>query len=250
MSADHLYFKFKPINKYLIESLVKPSVYFPAPDKLNDPFDCRLDIRESFKRAAEVQGGNLQESLGGHSGLREELESILKSIEGKFQTFGVCSFSLLELERSFDEPLLWSHYADSHKGVCLLYRFPETFLNDQKKIFGVDKVQYGTDVLKDWLVKSDVHPDKVGNFVNGLVKTCLTAKNKPWEYEKEVRIIRITHGALDIHSGFLEQVCFGLQTPQADRGLVMKLAREFSGCEKFCQVVHANTDFGIAVKEL
>jgi hypothetical protein len=43
------------------------------------------------------------------------------------QKVGVCSFSL-----SLDKPLctsaLWSHYADGHRGVCLLYRFPESFL--------------------------------------------------------------------------------------------------------------------------
>lgn len=244
MSDDYLYFKFKPVNKYLIESLVKPSLYFPAPNKLNDPFDCRLDIRKSFQRAAEVATGIRQESL------KAALDSgsVLEMFAGQFQEIGVCSFSLLQ--GSFDEPLLWSHYADSHKGVCLLYRFPEAFLDDPKKIIGVDTVQYGTNVLTDWLVNSEVPPSEGDDFVTGLVRTYLTAKNKPWEYEKEARIIRPTHGALDIPRAFLEQVCFGLQTPQADRDLVMKLAKEHSGCERFCQAVPADTDFGIAVTEI
>lgn len=245
MSDDYLYFKFKPVNKYLIESLVRPSIYFPAPDKLNDPFDCSLDIRKSFRYAAEVSTGNRRKSL--EAALASGV--LLELFAGQFQEIGVCSFSLL-LEGSFDEPLLWSHYADSHKGVCLLYRFPEAFLDDPKKIIGVDTVQYGINVLTDWLVNSVIQPNEGDDFVIGLVKAYLTAKNKPWEYEKEARIIRTTHGALDIPRGFLEQVCFGLRTPQADRDLVMKLAREYSGCEKFCQAVHANTDFGIAVKEL
>ncbi|VVC82429.1 DUF2971 domain-containing protein [Sideroxydans sp. CL21] len=244
MSDDYLYFKFKPVNKYLIESLVKPSLYFPTPDKVNDPFDCRLDIRKSFQRAAEVATGMRRNSLLAalNSGI------LLEMFSGQFHEIGVCSFSLLE--GSFDEPLLWSHYADSHKGVCLLYRFPEAFLDDPKKIIGVDRVQYGTNVLTDWLVNSDVQPSEGDDFVTGLIRTYLTSKNKPWEYEKEARIIRPTHGALDIPHGFLEQVCFGLQTPKEDIDLVTKLAREHSGCKRFVRAVPGDTDFGITVMEL
>lgn len=243
MSDDYLYFKFKPVNKYLIESLEKSSLYFPKPDEINDPFDCRLDVRKSFERAVAVTAGERRSSL------EEALKhgALLEKFAAQFNTFGICSFSLLE--GSFDEPVLWSHYADSHKGVCLLYRFPEAFLDDPAKIIGVDKVQYGRNVLTDWLVNSPVQPSEEG-FVVELTKTFLTAKNKPWEYEKEARIIRPTHGVLGIPRGFLEQVCFGLRTPQADRDFVMKLAREHCGCERFCQAVPGDTDFGIVVMEL
>ena len=49
-NEDFLCFKFRAINKHLIESLVNPSLYFARPDTLNDPFDCRLDLRGTFKR--------------------------------------------------------------------------------------------------------------------------------------------------------------------------------------------------------
>lgn len=242
MSNDFLLFKFKPINQHLIESLLKPSLYFPTPDKVNDPFDCRLDIRKSFQRASAIATGDRKNAL--IAALQHG--DLLEKFAAQFHKVGVCSFSLLE--GSFDEPLLWSHYANEHKGVCLLYRFPEQFLNDPKKIIGVDKVRYGKNILTDWLATAPIQSSD--EFVIELTKMYLTAKNKPWEYEKETRIIRPTHGLLDMPRGFLEQVCFGLRTPQADIDYVVKLAREHAGCKRFVQAVPDDTDFGITVKEL
>lgn len=243
MSADFRFFKFKPINKFLIESLVNPSLYFPKPDLLNDPFDCQLDLRKSFCRAIEKS-----------EGIRKtELQTVLNSnnfiehFSQKTKSIGVCSFSLLQ--GSFDEPLLWSHYADDHKGVSLLYRFTENFLINPEEIIGVDEVQYEDDVLTNWLITTPIQPREYKFFIE-LVKVFLTVKNPAWKYEKEVRIIRPTDGSWGIPHGCLEQICFGLRTPLSDIELVSKLAKEYSGCTNFFQVVHADTDFGLSVVEL
>ncbi|HCI13143.1 MAG: hypothetical protein A2063_02830 [Gallionellales bacterium GWA2_60_142] len=243
MGEDFLYFKFKPINKYLIDSLVTPSLYFPKPDLLNDPFDCQLDVRKAFARAAEVVQGKRKNAF--QAALKSN--DIFENYSKQFQNLGVCSFSLLA--NSFDEPLLWSHYADAHKGVSLLYRFTEAYLNNPKEILGVDTVKYDPNILTNWLINSPFQPDD-SKFVEELTKVFLTAKSDAWQHEKEARIIRTTNGTLNIPHGCLEQICFGLRTPQPDIELVSKLAREYSGCTKFCKIVHADTDFGITAIEL
>lgn len=243
MDGIYHYFKFRPINKYFIESLVRPSLYFAKPDSLNDPFDCRLDIRKSFERAVTIAQGKRKHSL--QAALRNK--ELLENFTRQFKDFGVCSFSLLR--GSFDVPLLWSHYADGHKGVCLLYRFTEEFLDNPKEIIGVDKVKYGNNILTNWLIDSHIEPDENG-FVIELIKFLLTAKSEDWKYENEARIIRSTHGNFDIPRGCLEQVCFGLRTLPADVDLVIKLAKEYCGCNSFHRITHADTDFGITTIEL
>ncbi len=238
MSTDYLFFKFRPINKFLIESLVSPSVYFSNPSNLNDPFDCQLDIRKSFSRAVEKAQGNRKKAL--HSILNTD--GALNRFSEHFKSIGVCSFS--RLENSFDEPLLWSHYADGHKGVCLLYRFTEDFLNNPEEIIGVSEVKYGVDILTDWLANSEILPNQ--DFVTELIKVILTAKSTAWRNEKEVRIIRPSSGNFTIPHGCLEQICFGLRTPTSDIELVKKLAEEYSGCSRFYKIEHADTDFGIS----
>lgn len=243
MSNDYLYFKFRAINKHLVESLVRPSLYFSKPAALNDPFDCQLDVRKAFERAADSAERERKHAL------LAALESghVLNSFEKHFADIGVCSFSLGGL----DDPLLWAHYGDEHKGVCLLYRFPESFLLDpQQEIIGVDKVKYGSDVLTNWLTDSSLRPADGLDFMVQLTQLYLTAKHDAWGYEKEARIIRSAHGVLDIPRGYLEQVCFGLRTPQADIDLITTLASEHSGCQRFCRIVRAGSDFGIVAQEM
>lgn len=245
LNLDFRYFKYRAINKHLIESLVSSRLYFPTRDKLNDPLDCRLDLRESIARAAKSATGKrriwLQSALD-HG--REFIENWEKS----FENFGICSFSL-DLDTPPSASVLWSHYADEHRGVCLLYRFPESFLNDKRNTFGVDKVRYDDDALTDWLRHEA--PMELKQFVIELAKIYLTAKSPAWKYENEARIIRQEHGFLDIPVGFLAQVCFGLRTPPADIALVQELARDHSGCEMFCRIIRdKTTDFGIKAVEM
>ncbi len=241
---DYLYFKFRSINKHLIESLVNSSLYFARPDELNDPFDCRPDLRKSLLRAASLATGRQKSFL--QSALNDG-QKFIESWKARFESFGICSFSL-ELAKQ-ESTLMWAHYADRHKGVCLLYRFTESFLIDRKNnIFGVDTVQYIDDPFTNWL--RDKAPQEMRAFIEGLVRISLTAKSPPWIYEHEARIIRGQHGLLNIPSRSLEQICFGLDTPESDIDLVAKLASEHCGCKSFCRIIREDSDFGIAAKEI
>lgn len=239
---DYRYFKFRSINKHLIESLVNSSLYFAKPDMLNDPFDCKLDLAKSFSRAASSATGERKDFL------ETVLEKTPFAEDWKmlFDNVGICSFSLDSLD--LNETLMWSHYADKHKGLCLSYRFPESFfLDPQNKVFVWGKVKYTDDALTDWL-KTDA-PLEFDNL-NPLIEIYLTAKSPAWKYEGEARIIREEHGPLIIPFGYLEQICFGLHTPKADIDLVTKLASEYCGCNKFCRMVRSESDFGITAVEM
>jgi hypothetical protein len=56
MNSLYKYFKFTNINKNTIESLLKGTIYFCIPEKLNDPFDCNLDIEKAIKNSAHTLG--------------------------------------------------------------------------------------------------------------------------------------------------------------------------------------------------
>jgi hypothetical protein len=71
------------------------------------------------------------------------------------------------------------------------------------------------------------------------------------EGECEARMIMHEYGLLKIPKGYLERICFGLHTLPNDIELVKKLASEFSGCEKFLQIIRDNdSDFGIKAVEI
>jgi hypothetical protein len=227
------------INKHMIESLVRPSFYFSRPIDLNDPFDCRINLDHWLKKAASSATGRTQLNL----------KSIMdnpgfQAWEQKFNGVGVCSFSLDSMET-----LLWSHYADQHRGACPLYRIPEPFLLDRKnKIIGVETVTYGDERMTRCL--TNVAETTPYNFIDELIKAYLTTKSPSWRYEKEARIVREEPGLLDIPGGFLEQVCFGLHTESADISLVTKLAGAYCGCARFRQMVRDGSNFGFTMNEL
>lgn len=52
--TDYKLYKFSAINKNLIDSLVKGYLFFANPEKLNDPFDCRIDIRKAMNNAMKL----------------------------------------------------------------------------------------------------------------------------------------------------------------------------------------------------
>ena len=108
-------------------------------------------------------------------------------------------------------------------------------------LFGLDKVNYDADTLMKFLKNA---PMEMFRFFEELMKIYLMTKSPAWGYEQEVRIIRGKHGVLDIPSEFMEQVCFGLRTPPAEVDLIMKLAKKYCGCKKFCRMERDGSDFG------
>lgn len=91
--SSYVLFKFRDVNKYLIDSLVKGYLYFAHPDRLNDPFDCQVDIKRSSHNAMSKLSGNKKANLAKLAGLERYFDQIQKDT-GKA---GICSFSL-ELE--------------------------------------------------------------------------------------------------------------------------------------------------------
>ena len=116
---EHLYFKYRDINKYSLDSLVKGSLYFASPEALNDPFDCKLDIQKSLLLAIKKLNSEQNRKLVDLVKDEQFYEKIQKAIS----RIGVCSFSL-----DTKNVLMWSHYSNNHKGMTILYRFPEEYL--------------------------------------------------------------------------------------------------------------------------
>jgi len=72
---------------------------------------------------------------------------------------GVCAFSLTQENR-----LMWSHYADDHRGICLTYAIPRSFIdNNIDKIMGITNVDYDS-TLSDWFLNEVPKLAKFNSF--------------------------------------------------------------------------------------
>ena len=112
-------FKFRPVNKYTLDSLIKKQLYFSSPAELNDPHDCQVDIEQSIRSALGEATGKQRANLE----LLLRQKDTLASLRSNLDCSGVCSFSNKLLN-----PVMWSHYADGHRGIGLYYKIPEDFL--------------------------------------------------------------------------------------------------------------------------
>jgi hypothetical protein len=242
MPDEHYLFKFRSINKYFLDSIVRPALYFSKPKGFNDPFDCNINLRRIIARAAKA-AINPQRVQN----LRRILETSAPDDWAKIvEKVGVCSFSVSAMHI-----LMWSHYADHHKGVCLTYQVPDSFYIEDiatTHLLGRESAHYGPADLIQHFATGDLSNRQ--EFLNRLIELYVTTKHRCWRYEDEVRIVRGEDGALDIPAGFVRQICFGLETLASDIDLVTTLAKAYLPQVTFTRMVRTSGEFGVRMKLL
>ena len=235
-------FKYRQISPYLKKELEDSTIYFALPEKLNDPFDCQVNIEKCLYGAIKESKGRAKKYLEALT----RIPNFSENLQNALSNVGICSFT-----KTLENPLMWAHYADNHRGVCLLYKFPETFFADERnKMIGLAGTDYGDSPLRTWFKKVAPTLGKPGCTKMGvaLSKKLFTVKGKCWDYEQEVRAIRESPGPVDIPRSCLIQICFGLRTPEA----VVDEIREVTSGDNvsFYKIVHDDTDFGIKAIEM
>jgi hypothetical protein len=84
---------------------------------------------------------------------------------------------LLSFSECWKSPVLWSHYADGHKGICLGFDIKRTF-----GVRGVQKVRYEDSKLRS---VADGPTALIGPELEGQL---FVTKFRHWSYEKELRV--------------------------------------------------------------
>lgn len=241
--SDITVFKFSEVNKNLLESLVRSQLYFARPETLNDPYDCQVDLLKALERAIFLASGAQKEALQ----QAIQRRPIFDQINNDIKDFGVCSFSA-----SPENQVLWAHYGDEHRGICLTYTIPEEFVNGTNKIIGFSGVNYGNDLLTEFFLnyQFDKVGTELGDFEMEAMKMVLTIKSEDWGYEEEVRMIRQESGPMEIPSEFLTQVCFGLRTSKRDKGFVSELVKGKYAKVVFAEFQPGESNFEFRVVEI
>lgn len=211
-------YKYQKVDEYFFQHLIKNEFWFSRPEEFNDPYDCNIGFRQKGpdeereivkkyfileERAYTAE--QLTKLARSRMFSKKEVikeNTFIKSIRGKVQDTGVCCFSAIP-----DNLLMWSHYANSHKGVCLGYR-TEVLVST----FNIHWVKYGTKFPRINYIK-----DK-----DGVIPTIMTHKSIDWKYEKEIRMIG-PPGLRSFKRQAIQEVIFGLRTPNSQIIAIMGL---------------------------
>lgn len=144
------------------------------PDKFNDPMDPIL--REWLKL-------QISETKGKERKLFQMLRNLLKrlricSLSGCQKSNGLLSFgSHRSPQEPYLNPLMWPHYANSHKGICIEYEITQQNLeeyNNSNELLRLLPVSYRQQKpMTDYIT----------------LDNAIRAKASCWKYEEEVRLV-------------------------------------------------------------
>lgn len=212
VSKPSKFFKYCRINEHSIDSIKNSTLWFSTSEGLNDPFDMKFKFSESFMKTKVFEAVTDQfqkfSSIYEHEGkpLTYDIfiDSINEMLEDKIfmeyqmakirasYKFSICCFSTAP-----ENNLMWSHYADSHKGICLIYDF-----------------KYEPIVLQSlWPVNYTSEYPVIDNF-DDFVNVGIFRKSLDWNYENEWRATKIHSGTLAINSMCLRGIIFGSKCEQ------------------------------------
>lgn len=191
--------KFTTLNKNIINSLFENKLWHARVDTLNDPFEFYFNFIKELPSSTSalsklMEGSNYwataelkeQEKKGAIQLLSASEENELRSrilkvakdfeiiLETSMRTLNVCSLS-----NAYDEPLMWSHYGDGMRGICLIY----------------DKEKLKNSSLEFESIQYEEKPPEVNffdiyrNYKETNLGEFLLTKHTGWRYEKEYRSI-------------------------------------------------------------
>jgi hypothetical protein len=218
----HLY-KYYTYNHYSLSAPARRKIWFSKPASFNDPFDLDIDFVDRVTlndflymiNELRKQPGISKEMLADLAVTEvsacnnPDLHAFYESWRAANRKFsedrkGYGVFCLTERN---DHVLMWSHYADNHKGFCIEFiRSPHNQLGD---IEMTCPVRYRCD-----------YPRPVPFSEEGrrtLFDYVFLTKAKDWEYEREWRLVN-EEGNIELPlPGDVSSVIFGLRMPEPQR---------------------------------
>jgi hypothetical protein len=133
-------------ERYGLECIEKQRLKASSLDNLNDPFELfAIDLSSS-----------------------SEFRDALKA----YKLYLADKYCLLCFSKTWRSPVLWSHYADRHKGMALVFDVEDA---------QVDHVKYRKERIK-------INEARVDN--EDTTKRLLTTKYVEWSYEQEARVFK------------------------------------------------------------
>lgn len=196
------YRSFKNWN-YILDIVLNNRLYATTFDKMNDPMEGLFSYTAFYFQ-----------------------QGIVDSIKNAKMKIKICSLS-----KTYKEVLLWSHYADSHKGICIEL---EVLENENVRS---DGVRYVTSIPHIFLPPID----------EPKVQDILFCKSSHWEYEQEYRCL-LTDNNKDSYIPIkISRIFVGCKAKSSDKKLLQDL---LNGIKSDVAVVQMNKNDLISGFEL
>ena len=142
-----------------LDSIKANKMWYSAPSNFNDVFDCEISVDEAAIINCAMQmapdkkkirvGSPMWKQIG--QTMRQEIKSFCATYEGMRSSMGISCLS-----ESDNSLLMWAHYANNHRGMCVEYDLME--INKKLKFTPVPIIY-----SKDRVCFDVLNLDTVGN---------------------------------------------------------------------------------------
>jgi hypothetical protein len=222
-------------SPHTLENLQKRQLWFSKPEKLNDPFDCAApylidpnvtedEWQSAYKQLSRLARDGLSKTTAEEMRARyfsegklnqkfkdDYVKIVIALIDKNPRTYE--KIGVVCLAEEPDNILMWSHYSNGHRGICLEFDTKYFPLNDSLRLHRVQyKRNYPIIKLVSLLSRTLLYP------------TPLVTKSTRWKYEREWRLLS-EHGdtaiKYDIHA--LKAIYFGCAMSKPDIDRILRL---------------------------
>jgi hypothetical protein len=184
-------------REFVERTITHGELYFAKPSSFNDPFDCQptfsfdatdLEILKYFTRVGmkpensmtpDMAMANARHKL--HNRATGPRSPVARETMQKLHTDNVAErIGVLCMSEVRDDILMWGHYADNHRGICLGYETSNTFFEN------AHPVTYSPE-------RPTINPFR--DTSEQMLDAAVFTKAEHWRYEREWRQISFQAGA-------------------------------------------------------
>lgn len=242
-------YKYMSLKKieWIEEVVINHKIFFSSPFDFNDPFDCcprvvmgrtkmeqedvlkwiekkltklgldrssrRVRSREILKNANKIGTNNIKEDF--------------KNILGKAGVYCTSAKN--------DSLLMWSHYGESHAGLCFEFSTTNNDFFSHAKEIHYDSTY---PVVKLFFEKEDQS------------KKVYLTKSDHWKYEEEWRLFSKEPGHLNIPSNALVSIILGCKMSKQNRDKVLDICARAKSTVKLVQAKMHSAEYGLQFADL
>jgi hypothetical protein len=200
-------YAFRKCNIHLYQALINEQLNISSPTTFNDPFDCSfIELMDKEYQIPSLVRQVYIDCL--------KIACFIKQL----QTTNIVNNRKKEPINN----LMWAHYTDSHKGICIKYNLDNITSQldyDKKNVIAYfKKIKYSDE---------DITQKRLSDL---LIESAFI-KGKEWEYEKELRFFYYDvnghgeHDTIDIPN-CIEAIYFGLKCSEKDKKTIINIMKD------------------------
>jgi Protein of unknown function (DUF2971) len=241
---------------WFTQTMEQDKIWRTLPSAFNDPFECRFHmnfgastwekqkLRMEFlmKRKGMGQGKALKDTQSFFGRPKNVVRAWEVRQQHAIEELLLDETGMVCLSEVKDDILMWSHYADGHRGVCLVFE-PQS--PKDSDFFGmILPVHYQASIPEVNIYKDRSEEDRV--------MAMLLTKAKAWCYEREWRFVHLGGGSgwFRIPDGVISGVILGAKMPDADRDSVRELVNGLGREVSLQEAVFNESTYSLDIRPL